>query len=172
MLNEKILVAYASRYGATEEIAHTIGRVLSERGAVVDVGAAGDITDLTPYTAVVVGAPVAGGRWLPEAQRFVAYHRATLERKPVALFAVSIDLREPAADRWGAVAAALEPARAQVRPVEMALFAGAIERARMPLLRWVAMKLRRRPDGDFRNWRLIQGWARDLQTALAPVSRS
>ncbi len=54
-VEDKILVAYASRAGSTGEVAEAIGQVLCEAGAAVDVRLAKGVTDLSPYRAVVEG---------------------------------------------------------------------------------------------------------------------
>jgi menaquinone-dependent protoporphyrinogen oxidase len=44
---------------------------------------------LTGYDSVILGAPIHGMRWVPEAAAFVEAHGADLRALPVALFAVS-----------------------------------------------------------------------------------
>jgi menaquinone-dependent protoporphyrinogen oxidase len=50
-----VLVAAASKYGATAEIAEAIGRALQESGACADVRPVEETGDLSGYTAVVLG---------------------------------------------------------------------------------------------------------------------
>ena len=49
-----VLVAYATKYGATAEIADKIGQVLREAGLRTDVLPVDRVGDLTPYKAVVL----------------------------------------------------------------------------------------------------------------------
>ena len=51
----RVMVAYASKYGATEGIARRLGSVLDEEGFEVDVVKCGDIRTATGYDAYVVG---------------------------------------------------------------------------------------------------------------------
>ncbi|MCC6168651.1 MAG: flavodoxin, partial [Caldilineaceae bacterium] len=74
-MNDKILVAYASRAGSTAGVAEAIGKTLAEGGAQVDVRPMQEVKDLTPYTAVVAGSAIQGGQWLPEAIQFIQTHR-------------------------------------------------------------------------------------------------
>jgi menaquinone-dependent protoporphyrinogen oxidase len=62
-----VLVAYASKYGATAEIAQKIGDVLREAGLPVSVLSAENVRDVSSYDAVVLGSTVYAGNWLKEA---------------------------------------------------------------------------------------------------------
>jgi menaquinone-dependent protoporphyrinogen oxidase len=58
----QVLVAYATKYGATAEIAEKIGQVLHQAGLRTDVLPADRVSDLTPYNAVVLGSAVYVGQ--------------------------------------------------------------------------------------------------------------
>ncbi|TAL26416.1 MAG: flavodoxin, partial [Nitrospirae bacterium] len=57
-MDNKILVAYATKYGATAEIAEKIGQVLRDAGFSVDVMIVHSIKDFDSYDAVVLGSAV------------------------------------------------------------------------------------------------------------------
>ena len=54
-MSDKVLVAYASKYGATEGIAGKIGEVLAEAGLAAEVQPVAEVKDLSSYRAVVLG---------------------------------------------------------------------------------------------------------------------
>ena len=61
-MKNQILVAYATKYGATKEIAEKIGQVLRQAGLRVEVLPAAQVDTLAPYQAVVLGSAVYAGR--------------------------------------------------------------------------------------------------------------
>ena len=89
----RILVAYASNAGSTAEVAKAVSEELAHDGAQVDVRPISELSgaDLSPYDAVVVGAPMILG-WHRDAERFVKANRAALSRVPVAFFVTLLSL--------------------------------------------------------------------------------
>lgn len=158
-MNDKILVACASRAGSTGEVAEAIGKVLCEGGAAVDVRLAKDVTDLSPYRAVVVGSGIRVGKWLPEAVEFVETHREALSHIPVAYFAVCLTLKEDTEENRREVSTYLESVCEIVQPVDVGLFAGAMDYSKLPFILRLVMKAMKSPKGDFRDWEIIRAWA-------------
>jgi menaquinone-dependent protoporphyrinogen oxidase len=87
-----ILVAYASHSGSTRQVAEFIGQELTKLGAKAEVQACTQVTDLTPYDAVVAGGMVLRFNWHPEVVQFVQAHQAALKDKPAAYFACCLGL--------------------------------------------------------------------------------
>ena len=83
-----LLVVYASRHGATAEIAARIATRLVDSGASVDLRLVDEVETLDAYDAVVLGAPVYDQSWPPEANAFVARNRDALAARPLWLFSV------------------------------------------------------------------------------------
>lgn len=172
MMNDKILVTYASRAGSTAEVANAIGQTLSASGAQVEVLAMQDVKDLAPYRAVVAGSAIRQSKWLPEAAGFIQTHQVALSQKPFAMFTVCITLAMSNTDQYrSAVSAWVAPVRAQVRPVSEAFFAGMPDFSKLPL-NWDTLMLRATvalgifPKGDRRDWNAIRIWATNLKPIL------
>jgi menaquinone-dependent protoporphyrinogen oxidase len=66
------LVAYASKYGDTRQIAERIAQHLRAAGLEVDVQPVKAIGELAGYDAVVLGSAVYYGSWMKEAVNFAA----------------------------------------------------------------------------------------------------
>ncbi|MFO7583781.1 MAG: flavodoxin domain-containing protein [Anaerolineales bacterium] len=160
--NYRVLVAYATYAGSTQEVAIEIGKVLGERGFVVDVIPVVENPPVDDYHFVLIGSAVHGSRWLSEAIDFVESNQTVLNRAPVAFF--SVCLSGLAKDET-ALAAARDtifgPLRAFVTPVAEVLFAGRVDSrgVALGLPRWLARFF---PTLDFRNWDKIRGWAKIL----------
>jgi menaquinone-dependent protoporphyrinogen oxidase len=87
-LSASVLVAYATRYGSTQEVAEVVASTLRERGLAVDIQPMRKVRTLDQYRAVVLGAPLFMFHWHKDALSFLARHRAALTARPVAIFAL------------------------------------------------------------------------------------
>jgi menaquinone-dependent protoporphyrinogen oxidase len=162
-MNGKILVAYASGFGATKDVADTIAKVFGEQGAAVDVRRVQDVNGLDGYSAVIVGGSIRMGQWLAQARTFVKTHREALSRVPVAYFAVCMFLTSDNPERRAEVETFLDPVYQdvpEVKPVDTAFFAGALHMKDLSLPVKLLMKaMKDIHEGDFRDWEAIRAWA-------------
>ncbi|WP_121250880.1 flavodoxin domain-containing protein [Nocardioides ferulae] len=173
-----VLVAYASRYGATRQIAGRIGAVLSVNlepiGQDVRVRRVQEVDDLTPYDSVVVGAATYRDAWLPDAVAFVERHHQALVDRPVWLFA-SGPLGAADADpsqQWGE-APELARVAETLGALDFRRFAGALQVSQLSVpdrVRWLRAGGRDRlPQGDFRDWNAIDAWAHRVADDLGVI---
>src|SRR5512138_999151 len=127
-----VLVTYASRTGWTVGVAQAIAKTLAESGVPAEARRMQEVSDLSPYRAVVAGSGINGGQWHPEAQQFVERHRAALAKKPFASFLVCMTLAMPKGEQYrDHVATWLEPVRV-FRPLSEGLFAGGLDVGKLP----------------------------------------
>ncbi|MBS2031458.1 MAG: flavodoxin domain-containing protein [Deltaproteobacteria bacterium] len=169
----RILVAYASRYGSTRGIAEAIGQALSEQGGDVTVAPVRDIRDVSSFDAVVVGAPLYFHGWLPEALEFLTRFRLSLLGRPLAIFGVGLSMLHggpgEVVDARECVEASLREVH-ELQPVSLGIFTGVLQPRDHPFfMRWY-LRLRRAPEGDFRDWDEIRRWA--LQLDFHPLHSS
>lgn len=163
-----VLVAAASRHGATQEIAERIGADLAERGYDVDVKELHEVGDLAGYEACVVGSGVYLGSWLKEASRFLDAHATELAERPTWLFASgSIVGDAPAGDDPNALRTGLAEKLVDATQARgHKLFAGRLDSSRLGLLEKAAVRGTHARDGDYRDWEAIDDWAAQIAAEL------
>ena len=166
-MSDRVLVAYASKSGTTEEIARAIGEVLTDRGHSVDVRRVEDITNPSNYDAVLVGSAVRFGRWLGPAARFVKKHRQALVGVPTAFFTVHALATEATDANRAKREAYLASIRKHVKPNREAFFGGQIDNARLGFAERVIAKVVKAPEQDLRDWPTIRAWAEQVHQDLS-----
>ncbi len=165
---EKILVAYATKYGATGEIAEKIGEVLRQAGLDTDVLTADRVRDLSHYRAVVLGSATYMFRWRKEAVQFLNRHERSLVERPVWLFSSGpLSAGDPVEQLEGwRFPKAQQPIADRIQPREIVVFHGALDLAKLnPVEKWMMTKFNS-PVGDFRDWDMITSWALSIAAAL------
>ena len=168
-MDGNILVTYASKYGATREIAEKTGEVLREAGLQADVLPVNSIRDLSSYKAVILGSAVYVGEWRKEAADFLRTHQKALADRLVWLFSSGptgegdpIELVEGMC-----LPAALQPIADRIQPRDIAVFHGDIDPEKInPIEKWAVKSLVKKPFGDFRNWDAIIAWAASIADTL------
>ncbi len=160
-------MAYATKHGATAEIAEKIGQVLREAGLRTDVLPTDRVSDLTPYQAVVLGSAVYIGQWRKEAATFLKANEKALAERPVWLFSSGpTGEGEPVAFMKGKrFPEALQPIADRIRPRDIAVFHGSVDMKKLNFIEKWMLKNVKTPVGDFRDWEAITSWA----TAIADV---
>jgi menaquinone-dependent protoporphyrinogen oxidase len=168
-MNEHILIAYASKYGATKEIAEKAGEVLRQAGLQVDVLPAKSIRDLGPYTAVILGSAVYVGKWHQDGADFLRKFEKPLGDRPVWLFSSGPTGKGDALELVDGLRlpADLQGIADCIQPREILLFHGFIDPQKVnPIEKWAVKSLVKKPFGDFRDWDAITAWAASVAEAL------
>jgi menaquinone-dependent protoporphyrinogen oxidase len=163
-MDTRVLVAYATKYGATAEIAERIGQVLREADVQADVLPVEHVSDLAPYRAVVLGSAVYVGRWRKEAVRFLRANEKMLAEKPVWLFSSGptgegnpVELTQG----WR-FPEKLQPIADRIRPQDIVVFHGALDGGKLNLIEKWMIRMVKAPAGDFRDWEAITSWAASI----------
>ena len=161
-----ILIAYATRCGATREVAQEIAKTLVASGLEAQALPYAEVAGLDGYRAMILGSAVRYGRWLKEATAFVEAHQDELAALPHALFTVHyLNLGEDA-ESQAKRATYTRPLLAKLRPKAEAFFHGKMAIEQLPLFEKLLSKAIRVENGDQRDWERIRAWARELGGVL------
>ncbi|MBN2205509.1 MAG: flavodoxin [Thermoleophilia bacterium] len=185
-MNDTVLVAYATRYGSTREVAEAAAATLREHGLTVEVAAAKDAAvgdghdggarehghvGHVGYDGVLLATPFYMGAMLKGAARFLERERAALARLPVALLTcgpLSAD------DDLDAARQQLDGALAKLgwlHPVAAEMFVGKYDPGRLRVADRLIAALPASPlhgiaAHDDRDWAAIRAWAAMLPGLL------
>ena len=167
-MSDQVLVAYASKYGGTADIAEKIGKVLLQAGIDTDTLPANRVIDLTPYKAVVLGSAIYMGLWRKEAATLLKANEKALAERPVWFFssgpAGDGDLNEMM-QGWR-FPKGLQSIADSIQPRDTTVFRGSVNIKKLnPFEKWILNNVKS-PVGDFRDWEAITSWATAIADAL------
>jgi menaquinone-dependent protoporphyrinogen oxidase len=169
------LVAYASKYGTTAEIANKIGEALTRAGLTVNVVPANEVENLRSYGAIVLGSAVYAGQWLKPAAKFLKDNQAVLATRPLWLFSSGpTGPGDPVTILGGwRFPQTLQPIADHLKPRDIALFHGAIRLDKLHLSDKLILRAMRVEPEDSRDWNDIARWAQGIAQQLAqPITEA
>jgi menaquinone-dependent protoporphyrinogen oxidase len=158
-----ILLAYAPRFGSTQEAAEIIATTLREVRLKVDLQPIQGIKTLANYDAVVLGAGLYNGRWNLDVHNVISQYQETLSQSPVAIFTLGPLSGSDAAIRNSRRQLDSEMAKyLWLKPVAVEIFAGKYDPSKTGL----GFFERFLPTRDYRNWDAMHKWAIALPAKL------
>ena len=166
-MSASVLVAYATKYGSTREVAEAVAAALRGGGQTVDCQPVKKLRSLDGYGAVVLGAPLYMFRWHKDAMGFLSRHRQALTERPVAIFALG-PFHDDTKER--------QDARGQLdkellkfpwfAPVAIEIFGGKFDPTTLSFPYNLIPALKQMPASDVRDWTAIHAWASGLSAQL------
>jgi menaquinone-dependent protoporphyrinogen oxidase len=166
-----VLVAYASAFGSTAEIAKRIASRVRDAVNDVECRPVDDVEAASGYDAVILGSAIHNQKWLPAAVSFVSRFSAELEGMPVWCFSVGMSDGLPKFLRARGAALQQERLAQYLRPqVPLRghkLFSGVYQAAQMPAMLRGLFRLTGGRFGDLRDWDAIDAWADEVSGQLA-----
>lgn len=167
-MKSKTLVAYASKHGATAEVAKKIGEILSNSGIQADVLDVRDKVDLSIYKNVILGSAVYIGQWQKKAAKFLKDNEKALADKKVWLFSTGptgegdpIELMKGWKFPEG-----LQDIADRINPIDVKVFHGVLDETRLNTLEKMTVKMVKAQFGDFRDWNTIEEWANEIKNVI------
>ena len=174
-MTPRVLVTYASKHGATAEIANKIKETLLQAGLFVDLIPMEEVTNPSPYQAVVLGSAVYIGHWRRVAVRFLKEHEQALIQKQVWMFSSGPTGKgdpEKLLNGW-TLPENIQSLVDRIKPRDIAVFGGLLDVDKMRFWeKWIIRNVKA-PLGDFRDWEAIETWAKEIAEAMkepVPVS--
>ena len=170
-MKTKVLIAYASSYGSTQEIAEVISETLRSQMLAVDCEPIRNVRILEGYSAVVLGAPLYMFHWHKDARHFLSQHRKILtDNLPVAIFAGG-PFGKGDGNAWHEVRAKFDLELAKfpwLTPISVEIVGGKFDPTKLRFPYSLIPVLKKMPASDLRDWVAIRAWARSLATQFLP----
>lgn len=148
-----VLITAASKHGSTWRIAEFMAERLRDAGLPVELLRPEQVTDVTPFTTVVLGSAIYGGAWLRAAVDLTERLTEDLVMRDLWLFS-SGPVGEPLTPATSAAPKATRnlPARSH------ATFAGRLDDAVLNRRERLMTKVVRARSGDYRDWPRVAEW--------------
>jgi menaquinone-dependent protoporphyrinogen oxidase len=160
-----VLVTFASKHGATAEIAEAVADELQQEGHAVDCVPADQVGTLDSYDAVVIGSAVYMKRWRPEARRLLKRHRHALAERPFWVFS-SGPFGEKPDPKWSEPPGVIELAE-HLGVRDHVVFGGRLPIEPSNFMERAMVKDCPPEKRDLRDWDAIRAWAADIGTELS-----
>jgi len=189
---KKYLVAYTTNSGSTQEVAEAVAEEIRKSSVDVDLRRLDEIEDLSPYSAVIIGAPMILG-WHRSAVKFLKRNQEVLGQIPVAYFMTAMSLTRTGESQLNGIPVIVDPNLPKepanpgrlslsenyatvrrylgsvlrsvpgIKPVNVAFFGGKLEYYKLKFFQMLfVMLVVRAQPADRRNWPAIREWAAEL----------
>lgn len=187
MANNKVLIVYGTRYGATKSTVEEIAKILQEEDFKVKIVNVNEekVRDISEFELVIVGSGMKIERWVSKAEGFLKKFSEELKKKKLAIFVSSggralmehkgeLDEIERITKKY------LEDkaTKYDLHPISLAMFGGVWDYNQMSKIYKKFLEAEREniiaaggqetEPGvyDTRNWDEIRNWARELAKEL------
>jgi menaquinone-dependent protoporphyrinogen oxidase len=166
----RVLVAYVTRTGSTQEIAEAVAQALREREFEVDLQVIKKVRGLEGYQAVVLGAPLYMFHWHKDALHFLEKQRKAFGAGlPLAIFAGG-PIGDTDENGWQEARRQLDQELVKLpwlKPVSIEIVGGKYDAEKLSFPMSLLPALRNMPPSDLRDWDAIRRWAESLAPLLA-----
>lgn len=162
---DKVLITYYTKTGSTLAVAEYISATLTSAGIEVDLLPFTEVTSLRPYHAVIIGAPINGFKWVPQAEAFLKEYDADLRQKQLATFCLSYLNQYPRPFLRNMIRKNYEKSSEGYSPVKTAVFGG-LGGGTFPALIRMAFGVPKEMPKDTRNWDAVNQYSTAIIESL------
>ncbi len=164
----RVLVLYASKYGATRGLCEAIARRLEKSDCYSELHPASEMIDPGQWDALVLGSAIYAGRWRSDAVNYLEQFAETLSTKAVWIFASGPTGEEEAEAllEEKIYPEKLRPLIRHIAPQDLRMFHGALTPEQLNFLEKAIIKVVKAPTGDFRDWEAIEQWSDQIAASL------
>ncbi len=153
-----VLITYATKTGSTAEAAGIIASHLEKNGIYTTVLPIKDAADIDTFDAVIVGGPINGMTWHPDASSFVSSNAVTLRNRKVSYFCMSYIYKTGGKFWHKQISKAFDASSAIVSPVLTGIFGGVIDKP-MPAPARLLFGIKKASAVDQRDNDAVIAWA-------------
>jgi menaquinone-dependent protoporphyrinogen oxidase len=171
-MSKPVLIAFASRYGSTKEVAERIAQIFIQSGFEVEVLPCKKVDTIEQYQFIVIGAPFYIGSMLKDAKNFLLKNQDILSKKPVAIFALGPigNTEKELTDTQNQLDNELKQFP-WFKPFSTVMFGGKYDPDKLRFLDKLLTKppaspLHNLAANDARNWEDIKDWAEKLTVSF------
>ncbi|MHB1484745.1 MAG: flavodoxin domain-containing protein [Saccharofermentanales bacterium] len=161
----KVLIAYVTKTGTTKNAADEIAAVLQENGFETDVVPFAEVMKIEDYDAVIIGAPINGMNWHPDASAFVAKHQIELNRVPTSYYFMSYILFQGCGFWKKAINKSLDKVSLIVKPVKVGKFGGKLGKE-FPAFARILFGVKKDSPIDLTDNTAVRKWADEWVTLI------
>lgn len=134
---KSILIVYVTKTGTTLHAAEIISEVFKSGGYSVDIKSISDEVVYDDYLGIIIGAPINGMQWHPDAVNFITKNQQMLKEKAVAYYFMSYILNVGNSFWNKRIQTSLNKVRNIVKPVNIGMFNGSIGSDFPVVARWI-----------------------------------
>lgn len=156
----KVLIAYVTKTGTTKETAEEISRTIKEEGFFPTVLPMADVQEFAGYDYIILGAPINGMNWHPDATAFLTKNQAELNQVPTSYFFVSYLLKTGCGFWKKVIRKSLAKQSEIVKPISIGRFGGRVEKM-FPAFARFMFGISKNAPVDATDFEEVRKWARD-----------
>lgn len=134
---KKVLIVTVSKTGTTDHAANLIADVIQRQGHEAIHKSLDSVDSFESYDLIIIGAPINGMMWHPDAKKFIESKAGELQAKEVALYLMAYML-DACRNTWNnKIHSSLNQIEKMVSPISIGYFKGKIDKPMPAIARFL-----------------------------------